>query len=92
MSFSNNQSERNHPRVWAGRAGDPFWIELDVLHALAYALQDGTTLHLGDYSGPGQGSLCLADGLFDGAEVPRQELLAEAGGQSPPPVMVRDRE
>jgi hypothetical protein len=92
MSFSNNQSERNHPRVRAGRAGDPFGIELDVLHALAYPLQDGTTPNLGDYSGSGQGSFCLADGLFDGAGVPGQELLAETGGQSPPPIMVRDRE
>jgi hypothetical protein len=79
MSFSNNQSEGNHPRVWAGRAGDPFWIELDVLHAVSYALQDGTTLNLGDYSGPGQESLCLADGLFDGAGSARQELLARRG-------------
>ena len=80
MSFSNNQSERNHPRVWAGRAGDPFWIELDVLHALAYALQDGTTLNLGDYSGPGQESLCLADGLFDGDwKCPARSCLPRRG-------------
>ena len=67
MSFSNNQSERNHPRIRAGRAGDPFGIELDVLHALAYPLQDGTTPNLGDYSGPGQGSLI--------ANLPKDEPL-----------------
>jgi hypothetical protein len=31
-------------RVWAGRAGDPFWIEPDVLHAVGHAIQDGTRL------------------------------------------------
>ncbi len=33
-------------RVWAGKAGDPFWIEPDVLHAVGHALQDGTTINL----------------------------------------------
>ena len=33
-------------RIWAGRAGDPFWIEPDVLHAVGHALQDGTTVNL----------------------------------------------
>jgi hypothetical protein len=31
-------------RVWAGKAGDPFWIEPDVLHAVGHAFQDGTTI------------------------------------------------
>ena len=31
-------------RVWAGRAGDPFWIQPDVLHAVGHAIQDGTRL------------------------------------------------
>lgn len=26
-------------RVWAGKAGDPFWIEPDVLHAVGHALR-----------------------------------------------------
>ena len=30
-------------RVWAGKAGDPFWIEPDVLHAVGHAFQDGTS-------------------------------------------------
>jgi Domain of unknown function (DUF4331) len=38
------------PRVWAGKAGDPFWIEPDVLHAVAHAFQDGTTSNLGDWN------------------------------------------
>ena len=66
-------------RVWAGRAGDPFWIEPDVLHAVGHALQDGTTLNLGDWT-PTQ-----AKNLFAGhtiysivLEVPDQDLLADA--------------
>ena len=33
-------------RAWAGKAGDPFWIEPDVLHAVGHAFQDGTTVNL----------------------------------------------
>ena len=29
-------------RAWAGHAGDPFWIEPDVLHAVGHAFEDGT--------------------------------------------------
>jgi hypothetical protein len=36
----------NGLRVWAGRAGDPFWIEPDVLHAVGHALEDGTIVDL----------------------------------------------
>ena len=32
--------------VWAGKAGDPFWIEPDVLHAVGHAFQDGTQVDL----------------------------------------------
>jgi hypothetical protein len=67
-------------RVWAGRAGDPFWIEPDVLHAVGHALQDGTVLHLGDWT-PAR-----AKNLFAGhtvhsivLEVPDQDLNADAG-------------
>jgi hypothetical protein len=37
-------------RVWAGPAGDPLWCEPDVLHAVGHALQDGTTLNLGEWT------------------------------------------
>lgn len=37
---------RDGLRVWAGKAGDPFWIEPDVLHAVGHAFQDGTTVNL----------------------------------------------
>jgi len=33
-------------RVWAGRAGDPFWIEPDVPHAVGHAFQDGKVVDL----------------------------------------------
>ena len=33
-------------RVWAGKAGDPFWIEPNVLHAVGHAFQDGTVVDL----------------------------------------------
>jgi hypothetical protein len=33
-------------RVWIGMAGDPFWMEPDVLHAVEHALQDGTVVDL----------------------------------------------
>ncbi len=33
-------------RVWAGQAGDPFWIEPDVLHAVGHAFEDGTKADL----------------------------------------------
>ncbi len=33
-------------RIWTGKAGDPFWIEPDVLHAVGHAFQDSTTIDL----------------------------------------------
>jgi len=67
-------------RVWAGKAGDPFWIEPDVLHAVGHAFQDGTPVDLSGWD-PGR-----ANNLFAGhtvyaivLEVPDGELLASAG-------------
>jgi hypothetical protein len=37
-------------RVWAGKAGDPFWIEPTVLHAMGHAVQDGTVVELGEWT------------------------------------------
>jgi hypothetical protein len=66
-------------RVWAGRAGDPFWIEPDVLHAVGHALQDGTTLNLGDWTP------IRAKNLFAWHTVYSidQDLFADAGGNRP---------
>jgi hypothetical protein len=67
-------------RIWAGKAGDPFWIEPDVLHAVGHAFQDGTAIDLSGWN-PSQ-----AKNLFAGhtvysivLEVPDGELLAGTG-------------
>ncbi len=39
----------NGLRMWAGKAGDPFWIEPDVLHAVGHAFQDGAAIDLGGW-------------------------------------------
>ena len=69
-------------RTWAGKAGDPFWIEPDVLHAVGHAFQDGTKVDLGGWN-PAQ-----AKNLFAGhtvysivLEVADSDLLAASGGQ-----------
>ena len=66
-------------RLWAGKAGDPFWIEPDVLHAVGHAFQDGTLINLGGWD-PSH-----ARNLFAGhtayamvLEVPDSVLLAGA--------------
>lgn len=67
-------------RVWVGEAGDPFWIEPDVLHAVGHAFQDGTMVELSSWN-PAE-----AKNLFAGhtvysivLEVPDEELLTVAG-------------
>ncbi|MGC1304575.1 MAG: DUF4331 family protein [Caulobacteraceae bacterium] len=72
----------NGLRVWAGRAGDPFWIEPDVLHAVGHAFQDGTKIDLSGWE-PGK-----AKNLFAGhtvysmvIEAPDAELLADASSR-----------
>ncbi|WP_431926022.1 DUF4331 family protein [Amycolatopsis tucumanensis] len=35
---------RNGERIWAGKAGDPFWIEPTVLRTVGHAVQYGTTI------------------------------------------------
>ncbi len=66
-------------RLWTGKAGDPFWIEPDVLHAVGHAFQDGTVINLSGWD-PGK-----AKNLFAGhtvysivLEVPDAELLSAA--------------
>jgi hypothetical protein len=64
----------------AGRAGDPFWIEPDVLHAVGHALQDGTTLNLGDWTPARAKNLFAWQTVYSMVlEVPDQDLLAELG-------------
>jgi hypothetical protein len=68
-------------RVWAGRAGDPFWIEPDVLHAVGHALQDGAALNLGDWTPTRAKNLFAWHTVYSMVlEVPDQDLLVDAGG------------
>ena len=67
-------------RVWADKAGDPFWIEPDVLHAVGHAFQDGTAIDLSAWD-PAQ-----AKNLFAGhtvysmvLEAPDEVLGVERG-------------
>jgi Domain of unknown function (DUF4331) len=67
-------------RVWAGKAGDPFWIEPDVLHAVGHALQDGKTIDLSGWDPSGAKNLFAGHTVYSIVlEVPDKELLAEAG-------------
>ncbi len=72
-------SGENGVRIWAGKAGDPFWVEPDVLHAVGHALQDGTKVDLSAWD-PAK-----AKNLFAGCtvysivlEVPDAELVPSA--------------
>lgn len=66
--------------IWAGKAGDPFWIEPDVLHAVGHAFQDGTAIDLSGWDSN------QAKNLFAGhtvhsivLEVPDAELAGKDG-------------
>src|SRR5215813_4460325 len=68
-------------RVWADKAGDPFWIEPDVLHAVGHAFQDGTTVNLAGWDPAHEKNLFAGHILYSIVlEVPDQELLAATGG------------
>jgi hypothetical protein len=67
-------------RVWAGQAGDPFWIEPDVLHAVGHAFQDGTVVNLSGWDPSHAKNLFAGHTLYSIVlEVPDGELLAGAG-------------
>jgi hypothetical protein len=69
-------------RVWAGKAGDPFWIEPDVLHAVGHAFQDGTTINLSGWDPSHAKNLFAGHTVYSMVlEVPDDELLADAGGR-----------
>ena len=70
----------NGLRVWAAKAGDPFWIEPDVLHAVGHALQDGTTINLTAWDRSRAKNLFAGHTVYSIVlEVPDKELLANAG-------------
>jgi len=67
-------------RVWAGKAGDPFWIEPDVLHAVGHAFQDGTAINLSGWDPSRAKNLFAGHTVYSIVlEVPDGELLADAG-------------
>jgi len=67
-------------RVWAGKAGDPFWIEPDVLHAVGHAFQDGTGVDLSKWDASKAKNLFAGQTVYSIVlEVPDEELLAGAG-------------
>ncbi len=68
-------------RVWADQAGDPFWIEPDVLHAVGHAFQDGTTINLSGWDPARAKNLFAGHTVYSIVlEVPDQELLAPGAG------------
>jgi len=68
-------------RVWAGKAGDPFWIEPDVLHAVGHAFQDGTRINLAGWDPSRAKNLFAGHTVYSIVlEVPDSELLAGAPG------------
>jgi hypothetical protein len=63
--------------VWAGKAGDPFWIEPDVLHAVGHAFQDGTSVNLFGWDPSGAKNLFAGQTVYSIVlELPDGELLA----------------
>jgi hypothetical protein len=63
-------------RIWAGRAGDPFWIEPDVLHAVGHALQDGTIVDLKGWDPSRAKNLFAGHSVYSLVlEIPNQELI-----------------
>ena len=67
-------------RAWAGKAGDPFWIEPDVLHAVGHAFQDGTTINLSGWDPTRAKNLFAGHTVYSIVlEVPDKDLLAGAG-------------
>lgn len=64
-------------RVWTGKAGDPFWIEPDVLHAVGHAFQDGTTVDLAGWDPSRAKNLFAGHTVYSIVlEVPDSELSA----------------
>jgi hypothetical protein len=69
-------------RVWTGKAGDPFWIEPDVLHAVGHAFQDGTTVDLNGWNPSAAKNLFAGHTVYSIVlKAPDAELLAQANGR-----------
>ena len=67
-------------RVWAGKAGDPFWIEPDVFHAVGHAFQEGTTIDLSGWDPRRAKNLFAGHTVYSMVlEIPDEQLLTDAG-------------
>jgi hypothetical protein len=67
-------------RAWVGKAGDPFWIEPDVLHAVGHAFQDGTKVDLSSWNASEATNLFAGHTVYSIVlEVSDEELLPIAG-------------
>jgi hypothetical protein len=66
-------------RVWAGKAGDPFWIEPDVLHAVGHAFREGTIVDLSGWNPQRAVNFFAGDTVYSIVlEVPNRELAVSA--------------
>ena len=68
-------------RIWAGKAGDPFWIEPDVARAVGPAIeQDGTIVDLSTWNPARAKNVFVGHTVYSIVlEVPDKELLPDAG-------------
>ena len=74
-------SGENGVRVWTGKAGDPFWIEPDVLHAVGHAFQDGTKINFNGWDRSKAKNLFAGHTVYSIVlELPDAELLTDASG------------
>jgi hypothetical protein len=65
-------------RVWAGKSGDPFWVEPNVLHAVGHAFQDGTVVDLAGWDPAKARNLFAGHTVYSIVlEIPDGELLAQ---------------
>jgi len=69
-------------RVWTGKAGNPFWIEPDVLHAVGHAFQDGTTVNLTGWDPSNAKNLFAGQTVHSIVlELPDGELVSAGGNR-----------
>jgi hypothetical protein len=67
-------------RIWAGKAGDPFWIEPDVARAVGHAFQDGTIVDLSTWNPAHAKNAFAGQTVYSIVlEVPDMELLPDPG-------------
>jgi hypothetical protein len=72
-------TSENGVRAWAGKAGDPFWIEPEVLHAVGHAFEDGTVVDLGEWTPDKAVNLFAGHTVYSMVlELPDEEILAGA--------------